>query len=285
MTVRLAAGDGTPLAVARWAPPGRPVGAVVLVHGLGEHLGRYHALAGRLAAGGRLVLGADLRGHGGSGGARGHVERFDDYLDDLALVLGAAREGAGGRPRVLVGHSLGALVALRFVETRGAGGLAGLVLSGIGLAPTVAVPWWKRVVGRVGDRVCPRVPFDNEIDPRGLASDPAVGEAFRTDPLAHRVVTPRWFRQFERARARALADAARVRLPVLILHGRDDPIVSWRGAEALARAMTSADVTLRVYPGSRHEVFNDPAATALADLEAWLAAVEARRRAPAAGAC
>ncbi len=282
MSVTLAAADGTSLACYRWSPAGpAPRGAAVIVHGLGEHLGRHRALAERLAGAGWLVLGCDLRGHGRSGGARGHVARFDDYLDDLMLVLASARQAAPGLPLLLVGHSLGALIALRFVERRRVPDLGGLVLSGIGLRPVLRAPAWKRVIGHVGVWIAPRLAVDNEIDPAALSRDPDIQRAYLDDALVHRVVTPRWFREFETARRAALADAARVSVPVLLVHGEADAIVSAEGSRRLAEALSGAEVTLRVYPGARHEVFTDPACPeALADLETWVAAeTRAMRRA------
>lgn len=276
MSAALVAADGTPLAWYGWGVAASR-GVVVLVHGLGEHLGRHRIVAERLAAAGWRVVGADLRGHGRSGGPRGHVARFDDYLDDLLLVWSAAGREGVGRPLVLLGHSLGALVALRLVERRRLHDLAGLVLSGIGLLPTVRLPAWKRVLSRIGRWVAPRLPVANEIDPAALSCDPAVQRAYVEDPLVHRVVTPGWFREFEAARRAALAEAARVTVPVLLVHGGADAIVSAEGTRRLAQALTGAEVTLRVYPAARHEVLTDPTcAESLADLEAWLDRVGAR---------
>lgn len=289
----ITAADGTPLAGLRWRSTAGPARqAVVLVHGFGEHLGRHSALAERLAGRGRLVLGADLRGHGRSGGRRGHVERFDEYLEDLDRLVGEAGREAGASARVvLVGHSLGALIALRHAETRpapprralegpgrlesGPPAVAGLVLSGIGLRLAVAVPWWKRLAGRVCDRLLPTLAFETGIDAEALSTDPAVCAAYRDDPLVHRLVTARWYGAFEAARAAARADAGRVRCPVLILHGLDDRIADVDGSRRLARALTGVPVRLRLYPGARHEVFTDPACPeVLGDLEAWLLRLE-----------
>lgn len=276
MSPSLVAADGTPLATYRWGTPGGS-GTVVLVHGLGEHIGRHHRLAERIASAGWLVYGADLRGHGRSGGRRGHVARFGEYLDDLSLVLAAARAEGGARPVVLAGHSLGALIALRLVETRRVAELLGLVLSGIGLEPVLRVPRWKRLAGRIGAWICPRLPVSNEIDPRALSRDEAVCEAYVRDPLVHRTVTPAWFREFEGARRTALRDAGSVTVPVLLVHGEADGLVSAEGSRRLAAALGGAAVTLRIYPGARHEVFTDSRCPeALADVEAWLAGLVAR---------
>lgn len=313
------AADGTRLAGFRWWPasgltpvaPGPAAGAraslpVVIVHGVGEHLGRHRALAERLAAAGRLVVGADLRGHGRSEGRRGHVEHFDDYLDDLDLVVaeGCRETGASAgaaRAPVLLGHSLGALIVLRHAERRfarasrgtrrGAAGHrervgpadradevpapAGLVLASIGLQVTVAVPWWKLVVGRLCERLLPTLTFRTGIDPEVLSTDPGVAKAYREDPLAHSAITPRWYTAYEAARAVALAEADAIRCPVLVLHGLDDRIADAEGSRRLALALRQTDVTLRFYRGARHELFSDPAAhEAFDDLEAWLRRLE-----------
>ncbi len=296
---------------ARRPPDGRAAAArlpVVLVHGIGEHLGRHRVLAERLAAGGRLVVGADLRGHGRSQGPRGHVERFDDYLDDLDLVVaqacGKALAVCGGTgaapPPVLFGHSLGALIVLRYAARRfaaaaddprrapgrnaGAGRAAchrevlppaGLVLASIGLQVAVTVPRWKRLVGRMCERLVPTLPFRTGIDPEALSTDAGVAKAYREDPLAHGVVTPRWYAAYETARTTALVEAGAIRCPVLVLHGLADRIADADGSRRLAGALHQADVTLRLYPCARHELFNDPAAWEAFDhLEAWLQRLE-----------
>jgi lysophospholipase len=270
----LASPDGTRLARYRLTPPHRPPrGTVVLVHGLGEHAGRYAHLAAHLGRRGWAVLAGDLRGHGRSGGQRGHARRFGDYLDDLALLLGDARRSTPG-PVVLFGHSLGAVIATRYVQTRNPGDLGGLVLSGIGLDLGLALPPWKRWASRVAASVFPRLAAHNGIAAADLASDPRVGAAYRGDPLVHRWVTAAWYREFERARAALLPDASRVRGAVLLLHGADDPVARARGVARLASAMTAATVTVRLYPGARHEVLNDPAAGRVwDDLDTWLAAL------------
>lgn len=240
-------------------------------------MGRHAAPIAHLVRAGLCVAGADLRGHGGSGGPRGHVARFDDYLDDLGLVVSTVRQSLPGAPLWLVGHSLGALIALRLVERRRVPGLLGLVLSGAGIDPVLPVPMWKRLLGRVGAWLAPRLPIDNGIHAPLLSPDPAVQHRYREDPLVHRVVTPRWFEEFEAARRAALADAPRVSVPILLVHGEADGIVSVDGSRRLAAALTGASATLRVYPGARHEVFTDPGcAGALSDLERWMLDVERR---------
>lgn len=279
MTGSLVAADGTSLAWYRRDPSGRtPRSVAVLVHGLGEHVGRHGELVAHLVRAGIAVVGADLRGHGRSGGPRGHVARFDDYLDDLGLVVSAARQSPRGAPLWLVGHSLGALIVLRLVEQRRVPGLAGIVLSAIGIDPILPVPAWKRLLGRVGAWLAPRLPVDAGIRARMLSRDPAVQDRYDGDPLVHRVATPGWYREFEAARRDALAGAARVSVPVLLVHGEADPIASVEGSRRLAGALTGADVTLRVYPGARHEVFTDPeCGDAPGDVERWMLDVERRR--------
>ncbi|HWP34119.1 MAG TPA: alpha/beta hydrolase, partial [Thermodesulfobacteriota bacterium] len=152
------------------------------------------------------------------------------------------------------------------------GGAAGLVLAGIPLRLAVAVPRCKRLAARVCAGLLPRLAFDSGIDADALSRDPAVCAAYRSDPLVHRVVTARWFVEYEAARAAALADAGRVRCPVLLLHGGADTIAHPSGARQLAAALQGAPVTLRVYPDARHELFTDPRCPEVHDdLARWLA--------------
>lgn len=264
--------DGLSLFTRRWVPDWRPTRLVVaLLHGLHEHSGRYAYLASALMARGVAVQAVDLRGHGQSPGARGQVEAsFDEYVRDAEALLGAAAETAGGLPVVLMGHSMGGLVAARTVQERGADGLAGLVLSSPALAVD-APPVLKKVAPYVA-RWLPNAPA-TRVDLSKLSHDPTVERTYREDPLtivggvrarlANAIV-----QATERVRERPEAFA----LPLYLFHGTADAITDPAGTEWLA-AHAPGDVTLRLYDGLYHETLNeDDRDRVIADLADWLEA-------------
>ncbi len=267
------AGDGIDLLVRHWPVEGSdPTWAsLLLVHGLGEHSGRYEHVGEQLAAAGVDAWAYDHRGNGGSAGRRGHVDAWSDYHEDLADRLAAVRSEAGGRPVVLYGHSMGGLVVAGYLlhdETAGGRPQPDLVvLASPALESTLAA--WKQTLAPVMARLVPTLAVPNGIDGSTLSRDPTVGERAASDPLSTSASTTRFG-------AEALAEQARVRRlaprgfeqPTLVLHGLDDGLVP---PGASARFEGARNVERRTYPGLRHELHNEPEGPAiLAEVIAWL---------------
>lgn len=270
----LTAGDGTLLRYRAWEPS-TSRGAVVVVHGLGEHSGRYAELAERLTSQGISVHATDLRGHGGSAGRRGHVAAFDEYLRDLEQTLERARSAAGDRPVVLFGHSMGGLIALRYVETRPGTSLAGLVLSAPQIALADPPPAWLRAAAHLLDAVVPVLPLSNRLEPEDLSHDAREVQAYRDDPLVHDRITPRLFREMERAMQAAARDLSSVTVPrVLVIVPGADPVVSAGATRDLASALGAfTRVEVREYPGLYHEPLHETERDrVIADVTSWIAA-------------
>lgn len=218
---------------------------VVIAHGYGEHVGRYGHVADALVARGAAVYAADHIGHGRSAGDRVVITDFEHVVDDLHTVVSRARSDHPGLPVVLIGHSMGGLVATRFAQRHG-DELAGLVLSG-------------PAVGDMGLSVLleleeiPEVP----IDPDVLSRDPAVGAAYATDPLV-------WHGAFQRPTVEAWARAHEAvttgpgfgELPVLWIHGEDDQLVPLATTQPAVERLAGR-LARRLYPGARHELFNE----------------------------
>ena len=268
--------DGLSLQLQRWPAPGEARGTVLIVHGLGEHIGRYDHVARQLNEWGWHVAGADQRGHGTSGGARGGLSSDDDLLRDLALVIDVARPSADG-PLVLLGHSMGGMVAGRFV----AEGLAeapahwwrevdALVLSSPALAADTSVVQ-QTLLATIG-RAAPDRPVNNGLKPAWISRDPAVVQAYRADPLVHDRLTPRLARFVLDGGALVRERAARWRTPTLLMWAGADRCVAPRGSAEFADAAPAVVVTHREWPGLAHEIFNEPEqADVLAELGRWLA--------------
>ena len=280
MSATLAASDGVLLHLRAWPRPAGPArGTVLLVHGLGEHGGRYAHVAAHLVADGWRVIGYDQRGHGHSGGPRGGVAADDSLLIDLGQMVRHARSAVPG-PLVVLGHSMGGLVVARF----GAEALAAT-------SPTAPAPWWQPVDGlvlsspaldpgmsaaqklllAVAAPLVPKRALGNGLDPAWVCSDPAVVRAYIADPLTHDRVTPRLARFIVDAGVLVRQRAPQWATPTLLLYAGADRCVAPRGSDAFAAAAPAAVLQAHRYGGFAHELFNEPGqARVLADLSAWL---------------
>lgn len=268
--------DHLPLHLRQWEAGPTARGSVLLVHGLGEHVGRYAAVADALNRAGWTVWGYDHRGHGASGGARGALAADDSLLRDLARVVDALRACEPGA-LVLLGHSMGGVVAARFA----AEGLQAqpaswwrpvdaLALSSpaldIGLNPG------QRLLLAVLGRLAPSLALGNGLDPAWVSRDAAVVQAYRNDPLVHDRITPRLVRFMAEAGACVRARASNWQVPTLLQWAGADRCVRPAGSAAFAAAAPASVVQHRTYPALAHEIFNEPEREqVLADLTHWLA--------------
>jgi len=237
--------EGTISACAWPNPQARCV--VVIAHGYGEHIGRYEHVAQRLIAAGAAVWGPDHRGHGRSDGEPVLVTDFERVVDDLHQVVAMGRQAHPGLPIVLIGHSMGGMIAARYAQRFG-GELAGLVLSGPAVGHLQSV---EQLLAQ------PQIP-DTPIDPAVLSRDPAVGEAYAKDPLVYHGSFKRPTILAVRTVLAAIeAGPGFGTLPTLWIHGSDDQLVSLAGARAGLAKLRGTDFTERIYEGARHEVFNE----------------------------
>jgi len=267
--------DGTELVARRWAAVGTPRAAVAIVHGLGEHSGRYGNVVRPLTAAGYAVHGFDLRGHGRSGGKRGHIGAWSEYREDIDSYLGSVRiHESTGAPVFLYGHSLGGAMVLEW-GLRRQEGVDGVVASSPALRPRgVRSPLLERLAG-VMSRIWPSFSLDVPLENEALSRDPERVEAARKDPLNHRRLSARATVATLEALTWTEAHAGEWRLPLLIFHGTADRIIDPTGTVAFAeaaRAGGATDVELHLYAGVYHEPHNDLDAAAVeADVVAWLA--------------
>lgn len=254
--------DGTRLSTTIWTPTKDIVGKVVLVHGVGEHLGRYAHVGQALADAGYAVRGVDFRGHGRSDGKRGHVENWEQYVDDLRAAI-ALDPG----PHAIVAHSMGTMVSLDHLRDASPWGYVGSATT-VGVA--VKAPMWKLKGAKFLSKVWPGLPQSNEIPLEHICSDPAVLAAYEADPLVFSTITPRWFVEMQKAQQRIHAAAAHYTTPAYIPYGSDDRIISIESLIDFA-GRYGADITLARQANMRHEVFNEPDnAAVLAGVVDWL---------------
>ncbi len=257
-------GDGLSLYTRTWEPEGEPLRALLIVHGLGEHVGRWEHVAEFFAGRGYAVAAFDLRGHGRSEGTRGHVESISDYLNDVEGIVGSGLVRTD-LPWVLYGHSLGGLIsALYLGEERPHPDAA--VLSAPAL--DADVPGALRAAAQVLGRIVPKLALANSIKGEQLSRDEAVGEAYFADPLVNTKVTTRLGLEMFAAQDRSAEVVARIHTPTLVIHGGDDSLVPPSASAPLA-ALDSVD--RKVYPGLRHEMHNEPEQDqVLSEVASWL---------------
>ncbi|NVO06937.1 MAG: lysophospholipase [Rhodoferax sp.] len=244
-------------------------GVVLLVHGLGEHAGRYERLAEQLNAWGFAVRGYDQHGHGESGGARGGLPTHTRLLDDLAEVVDATRSRmAGDVPLVLLGHSLGGLVAARFVALQ-VRAVQALVLSSPAL--DAGMNALQKVLVAVLPKLLPDLRVGNGLDANYLSHDPAVVAAYRSDRLVHDRISARLARFIAQAGPATLEEAPNWSVPTLLLYAGDDHLVSPAGSRSFAAAAPKAVVHSQCFDTLYHEIFNEPQAAPVWDaLRRWL---------------
>ncbi len=266
-------GDGGITIFYRQRPAEPERGRIVIAHGLGEHSGRYAHVMERMIRMGISVWALDHRGHGRSGGKRGHINAFQEYLLDLGQMIRIAKKGAPEKMKcLLLGHSMGGLMALAFAE-ESAGLIHGVVASSPGLAPAMKVPVIKGFMGKLMSNIWPGLTFDNELDSSHLSHDASVVKAYDTDPLVHRRVSARWFTEFMTAMDHTLQHGSKITIPVLMQVAGDDRLVDAKTSETFFQSIRAEDKTLHVYDGLYHEIYNEVEEhrqRVLADLEGWL---------------
>lgn len=239
-----------------------PQGALLVAHGLFEHSRRYEELAGFMADHGLSTFMLDLRGHGNSEGRRGHARSFDVLLQDLDRFR---REVQGlvslNVPLFLIGHSLGGLIALRYLEEYDPAFRAAVITSPW-LGTVMPAPRWQIIAASVLNHILPAFPFRVRLDPNDLTRDPDRVADYREDPQIHSTLTPRLFAEISSAIELALRRGERISVPVLFLLAGDDRIVNAERSLSFARALPSDRIDIELMEGHYHEVLQEPDRTA-----------------------
>lgn len=252
--------------------PKDPKAHIAVVHGYFDHCGRYRGVIDALVKEGFAVHAFDYRGHGQSGGRRGHVDRFSDFVDDLDLFWRRVGEAADGKKTFLLGHSHGALISILFQERRPEAA-TGLIFSAPFLRYAFKPPWAKVVAGKVVGRVVPWLPVKHEVNPEDLTRDPELQRQVAKDPLYNHVTTPRWFSETAIAQLHAMEVAPRIKTPTLVFWGSRDPIADSAAAREFAERLGSSDKRSREYEGMRHEPMNDVGREEVwKDVASWISA-------------
>jgi alpha-beta hydrolase superfamily lysophospholipase len=240
-----------------WQPDEPARAWVLLVHGAGEHSGRYEKLAERFTARGYAVAALDHPNHGRSGGRYGHVDRFDDFLSTLGIFHRRARADFPGLPVFLLGHSMGGLISSLYLLQHQAD-FRGCVLSGPAIKTDIEPGKLQMLLIRFLSAAAPTFGV-LQLDAKGVSRDPAEVEKYVSDPLVnHGKMTARKVSELFRAMNHIQQHAGEIELPILLLHGEADSMASAQGSRYLFENVGSEDKTLKIYPGLYHEIFNEP---------------------------
>ena len=218
------------------------------------------------------VWAADLRGHGKSGGQRGHVENFDDYLADTRRVIEKAKEDNPQVKPFLLGHSLGGLIVLDYAEKIGSS-ISGVIASAPLLRLKMQVPPWKVALGKALSSLAPTMSMKTGLDPNLLSHDQEVVRNYINDPLVHGVASTRFYTELIRAVSETLQGGNKLTIPCLVMVGTGDGIVDSPTTQEFFKTIASPDKTLKVYKGLYHEVLNEPDKQKLLDeINSWVSA-------------
>jgi len=265
-----ASSDGEQIYWQSWTPDAAPRAVLLLVHGLAEHSGRYEGFAEYFTAAGFAVHALDHTGHGRSAGRRGHIKKFDQFTSGLDRYLALVKDAQPGVPLVLVGHSMGGLIAAAHLLERQSE-FAAAVLSGPAIRAPEQPSRFALFIMRIISRLMPRLGV-LQLDASGVSRDPQVVSAYENDPLVFRgKVTARFAAELFSAMDKVLAKASTIQLPLLIMHGSADSLTDVAGSQMLHDKVSSADKKIIVYDGLYHEIFNEPERiNVMSDMKAWL---------------
>jgi alpha-beta hydrolase superfamily lysophospholipase len=248
--------DGLNLYYQRWLPPhGEPKTALAIVHGIGEHSGRFQNIVNHFVGRGHAVYALDLRGHGRSPGLRGHLMSWLEYIEDVRAFLALISTQESGRPLFLYAHSMGGLIGMEYV-LRYPEGLSGVIISGPPFESAVVTPTLILSSLLLG-KLRPTYPLKVNLVPEAMCNDPAVVAAYLADPLVHRQCTARWALEALKVGAWIKSHIAGWRVPLLMLHGEKDDVNPPRGARQVFDKVPYPDKKMHLVPGGFHEPHSD----------------------------
>ncbi|MCL2025658.1 MAG: lysophospholipase [Leptospirales bacterium] len=238
-----------------WTAPS-PKAILVIVHGLGEHSGRYDNLLETLSGSGISVYACDNRGFGHSAGKRGHVSSFADYVDDQKIFIDMLKSANPRTPVLMLGHSLGGLIAFKYALEYGAS-ISGIILSSPAFVFTGKVAGWKKTLANMLSTLKPDFSLSSGSDFSGLSHDLEYIESCKNDPLLHDMVSARLYTEFIKTSSECMSRAFEFNPPVLIFHGNADPIIDYKGSETVFERVSSRDKEVHIFDGLYHKTMNE----------------------------
>jgi len=252
-----------------WAPQGEPKAVVCLLHGLGEHCSRYDHVARALNQAGYAMLAFDLRGHGRSGGPRGHAPSADAFLEDIDHLFVQAEKRYPGKPRFLYGHSLGGILALYYCLRRKQD-ISGLVSTGAGLRSPLMEQKLKVAFANTMAAILPTMTLATGLNTEHLSREPQVAQDYRNDPLVHYKASLAMASSTIRAAQWTMEHARELTCPLLLMHGSADQLTYPSGSQEFSRRV-SGSCSLRLWDGLYHEIHNEPEKEqVIAEIVRWM---------------
>jgi len=249
--------DGLEMYSKAWIPSIKAKGVICLVHGLGEHIGRYQADGEALAEGGYILAGFDQRGFGKSGGRRGHTPSPEAYFDDIDSFLGEIARRYPDQPRFLYGMSMGATLVLAYTPLCQPA-VAGVIAVAPGLKSALEEQKLKVLLVKLLGKILPTLTFNSGVDAQKLSRDPRVADEYINDPLVHPLVTAAWGITMLRVIDLIIENAQRFPKPLLLMHGTKDELNYPSGSLMFAELAPKDKVTLMMWDGFKHELHTDP---------------------------
>lgn len=240
-----------------WLPAGDARGVVCLVHGVGEHIGRYEPDGAALAEAGYILAGFDQRGFGKSGGKRGLTPGLQAYFDDIDLFLAQATKRYPDQERFLYGHSMGGILVLAYAPIRKPA-VTGVIATAPGLKSSIEKQKVKLLMAKVLGQVLPNLAMKSGIDAQMLCRDCLVVEAYTSDPLVHPIVSTAWGKAMLEAIDIAMENAPDFPVPLLLMHGTNDEIAYPCSSTEYAKLAPQERITLKMWEGFKHELHTDP---------------------------
>jgi alpha-beta hydrolase superfamily lysophospholipase len=256
LTFDLIDADGKKLHACKWIPDSDPIAVVALVHGLGDHIGRYELFSEFLNKNKIAVTGLDYQGHGKSRGKRGHVRSYDLLLSNIETLLIKARLEFNNTPIFLYGHSLGGNIVANYVLRHQSKEITGSIISSPFLELAFYPPEWKIRLAKILNGLWPSLTLSNELDPMELSHDPLVGKAYIEDPLVHEKISVSLYNNAINMGNWALENAELLNYPTLIMHGSEDRLTSHKASERFAKEAGDL-ATIKIWEGLRHEIHNE----------------------------
>jgi len=253
-----------------WPTPKDHKGAIILIHGLGEHCQRYAALAAYLNDAGYSLYSMDLPCHGQSTGTRGHIDSFDIFQDAALGLYKRVKQGNADTPLFILGHSMGGLIVTRLLQSH-QDKFQGALLSGAAIESPQEPPAWQVSLITLISKLLPKLGA-LQLDASGISRDPAVVEKYMADPLVDKgKLSAKFLVEMFKTMALAKEQANKISLPILIMHGGKDPMTAPSGSQFLYDNISSQDKELKLYDGLMHEIFNEPEAMRIyKELVDWL---------------
>ena len=265
----LTTSDDIRLNGASFSPPGETKAAIVLIHGMGEHFGRYQHVIEFVNSIGYAVISMDLRGHGNSQGKRGHIDTYKQLMDDVDLLVKKAQELFNDLPLIMYGHSLGGNIAANYVLRRQPA-FKGLIVTAPYFKLAFDPPKWKVFLSAVMAKILPALTLPTGLELAALSRDQAVVDAYKNDPLVHDKISSTFFNNVHAAASYPIEHAEELKIKTLAMHGLMDRITSYKGTTAFARNNPEL-IELKLWEGLYHEIHNEKEKQQVFDhIKTWL---------------